>query len=40
MDLTFSLEDLFRKRVELITNGSLSPYIEPYVEKEVKWYEA
>jgi len=40
MDLIFHLEDLFRKKVELITNGSLSPYIEPYVEKEVKWYEA
>src|SRR4030042_501246 len=38
MDLIFYLEDLFRKKVELITNGSLSPYIEPYVEKEVEWY--
>ena len=40
MDLVFSLESLFKKKVELITNGSLSPYIEPYVEKEVRWYEA
>jgi len=40
MDLAFSLEDLFRKKVELITNGNLSPYIQPYVEKEVRWYEA
>lgn len=39
MDLTFYLEDLFGKKVELITNGSLSPYIQPYVEKEVRWYE-
>jgi predicted nucleotidyltransferase len=39
MDLIFSLEDLFRKKVELITNGNLSPYIQPYVEKEVSWYE-
>jgi hypothetical protein len=39
MDLAFSLEDLFRKKVELITNGNLSPYIQPYVEKEVRWYE-
>jgi predicted nucleotidyltransferase len=39
MDLVFSLEDLFRKKVELITNGNLSPYIQPYVEKEVRWYE-
>ncbi len=40
MDLAFYLEDLLGKRVELITNGSLSPYIQPYVEKKVKWYEA
>jgi hypothetical protein len=39
MDLVFSLEDLFSKKVELITNGNLSPYIQPYVEKEVRWYE-
>ncbi len=39
MDLAFSLEDLFRKKVELITNGNLSPYMQPYVEKEVRWYE-
>jgi len=37
--LAFYLEDLFGRRVELITNGSLSPYIQPYIEKEVKWYE-
>lgn len=40
MDLVFDLEGLFGRKVELITNGSLSPYIEPYVEKEVRWYEA
>jgi predicted nucleotidyltransferase len=40
MDLVLDLEGLFGKKVELITNGSLSPYIEPYVEKEVRWYEA
>jgi predicted nucleotidyltransferase len=40
MGLIFGLETIFGKKVELITNGSLSPYIEPYVEKEVKWYEA
>jgi len=39
MDLAFYLEELFGRKVELITNGSLSPYIQPYVEKEVKWYE-
>ena len=40
MDLAFYLEDLFGKKVELITKGSLSPYIQPYIEKEIKWYEA
>jgi len=39
MDLAFFLEDLFSRKVELITNGSLSPYILPYIEKEIKWYE-
>lgn len=39
MDLAFYLEDLFGRKVELITNGNLSPYIKPYVEKEVNWYE-
>lgn len=40
MDLVFYLEDLFGRKVELITSGSLSPYIQPYIEKEVKWLEA
>lgn len=39
MDLLFSLEDLFGRKVELITDGSMSPYLQPFVEKEVKWYE-
>lgn len=39
MDLLFSLETIFARKVELITNGSLSPYLQPLVEQEVKWYE-
>ncbi len=39
MDLLFSLEKLFNRKVELITNGSLSPYLQPLVAKEIKWYE-
>ncbi len=39
MDLAFFLEDLFGRKVELITNGSLSPYMEPYIEKELVWSE-
>jgi len=39
MDLVSFLEDLLGRKVELGTNNSLSPYIRPYVEKEVKWCE-
>ena len=40
MGLVFYFEKLFGKKIELITNGNLSPHIRPYVEKEVRWYEA
>jgi predicted nucleotidyltransferase len=40
MDLAFSLESLFGRKVDLVTQGNLSPYIRPYVEKEIKWYES
>jgi len=39
MDLVFSLEKLLGKKVDIVTQGSLSPYIRPYVEKEVRWCE-
>lgn len=39
MDLVFSLEKYLGRKVDLITEGSLSPYIRPHVEKEVRWYE-
>ena len=39
MNLVFFLEDLFGKRVEVITNGNISPYLRPFIEKEVQWYE-
>ncbi len=39
MGLSRYLEKLLRKKVDLITNGSLSPYIKPYVDKEVVWHE-
>ncbi len=39
MDLIFYLEALFARKIELITNGNLSPYMQPYIEKEVEWYE-
>lgn len=37
MDLVFYLEDLFGKEVDLITPNSLSPYIKPFIEKEIIW---
>jgi predicted nucleotidyltransferase len=39
MGLVFFLEDLLKIEVELVTPDSLSPYIRPYVEKEVVWSE-
>jgi len=39
MGLALYLEKLFGKKVDLITDGNLSPYIKPYVEKEVRWHE-
>jgi predicted nucleotidyltransferase len=35
MDLIDFLEHLFNKKIDLVTNNSLSPYIRPVVEKEV-----
>lgn len=39
MELSFYLEDLFGKKVDLITTSGLDKYIRPYVEKEVVWCE-
>jgi predicted nucleotidyltransferase len=39
MELSFYLEDLFGKNVDLLTPKSLSPYMRPSVEKEVVWCE-
>lgn len=39
MELVFALEKYLGKKVDVVTEGSLSPYIRPYVEKEVKWHE-
>jgi uncharacterized protein len=37
MRLALFLEDLFHRRVELITPESMSPYLRPYVMDEVKY---
>ncbi|MBP7411295.1 nucleotidyltransferase family protein [Methanoculleus sp. 10] len=40
MELAFYLEDLFCRRVDLVTEQGLSQYLRPYVEEEVIWCEA
>jgi predicted nucleotidyltransferase len=37
MQLAFFLEDLFHRRVELVTPESLSPYIGPHILSEVEY---
>jgi len=37
MQLSFFLEDLFKRRVELVTPESLSPYIGPHIVNEVEY---
>ncbi len=39
MNLVFFLEDIFQRKVDLVTQSSLSHYIGPYVNKEVVWAE-
>jgi len=38
-DLSVSLERLFGRRIELVTIGSLSVHLRPFVEEEVAWHE-
>ena len=37
--LAFALEELLQKEVTVVSKGGLSPYIEPYVEKEAELIE-
>lgn len=39
MELSFYLEDLFHKKVDLLTPNSLSPFMKTSLEKEVIWCE-
>jgi hypothetical protein len=39
IDLNFSLERLFRRKVGLVTSRSLDPHVKPFVENEVAWHE-
>lgn len=37
MSLAFFLEDLLQRQVELVTPESISPYIRPYIAREVQY---
>jgi uncharacterized protein len=37
MELSFLLEEVFQRRIELVTVESLSPYIGPYILEEVEY---
>ena len=39
IELAFDLEKLFDQKVDLLTEKGISPYILPYVQKEIQWYE-
>ena len=39
INLAFFLEELFHKKVELIPEGGISPYIDPYIRKELEVIE-
>jgi predicted nucleotidyltransferase len=40
MELVFYLEDIFGRRVDLVTEPGLGKHLRPYVEQEVVWCEA
>ena len=39
-ELTTELENLFNRKVDLLTEKGISPYILPYIKNEIQWYEA
>ena len=39
MDLSFDLEKIFKKKIDLVTESSISPYIKPIIESRIFWYE-
>ncbi|NLM30107.1 MAG: nucleotidyltransferase family protein [Methanomicrobiales archaeon] len=40
MELAFYLEDLFCRRVDLVTEQGLSRHLRSSIEREIIWYEA
>ena len=39
MKLSFLLEEVFQRRVDLVTHEALSPYIGPHILKEVEYVD-
>jgi predicted nucleotidyltransferase len=39
MNLQCALEKLLRRKIDLLTENSISPYIKPYIMKEVQYVE-
>lgn len=37
INLVFFLENLFGRKVELLTPESISPYIKPYIDREIEY---
>ena len=35
--LAYYLEELLKRRVELVTLSSISPYIKPYIQEEIEY---
>lgn len=40
VDLYYFLEDLLNAQIDLVTTNALSPYIAPYILREVEYIEA
>ena len=40
MDLIEYLENIFGRKVDLVTTGGIDPYLRSYIEDEVIWCEA
>ena len=40
MELSFSLEEIFHKQIDLVTANGLSLYLKPIILENVEWYEA
>ncbi|HCY76203.1 MAG TPA: nucleotidyltransferase [Ignavibacteriales bacterium] len=39
IELAFELEELFGRKVDLLTEKGTSPYILPFIKNEIRWYE-